>query len=204
MRTRGTIRRKSTSTAIAFAALFVACGGPQYVPMTTSAPPPAQVPAAPSRQQLTDLDALQYDLELSERRLFAELDRQRAFASSQPVPDSKTKAAEEPPPLPPAPPPAEPARPGKAQSPRKPTMAGPPPPETRERDPDADEAPAPRAAMGSPCDLACRALASMRRAADGICAITGPSDGRCVAAQERVKVSTAEVERARCVCGAAP
>jgi hypothetical protein len=184
--------------AIGTAALFVACGGPQYVPVTTSAPPPAQVPAAPSRQQLTDLDALQHDLELSERRLFDELDRQRALASAEPAPEPKPKAGEEPP----APAAAEPARPGKAQSPRKPTSTrSPPPPETRERDTDSDEVPAPRAAAtGSPCDLACRALASMRRAAGGICAITGPSDERCLAAQERVKASTAEVERARCVC----
>jgi hypothetical protein len=54
--------------------------------------------------------------------------------------------------------------------------------------------------LATPCDLACRALASMKRSADSICAISGESDARCVRARSRVTAAEGRVERAGCAC----
>ncbi len=50
-------------------------------------------------------------------------------------------------------------------------------------------------ALGNDCPVACRALESMRRAADGLCAVD-PGD-RCTRAKEKVQEATARV-RASC------
>lgn len=52
-----------------------------------------------------------------------------------------------------------------------------------------------RVATGA-CMTACAALASMSRAADHLCSLAGPADGRCQSARERVKGATARVTAA--------
>jgi hypothetical protein len=60
---------------------------------------------------------------------------------------------------------------------------------------------APSKAAGDPCATACRALASMSRAADHLCGLAGDMDQRCGDARTRVKNATDRV-RAQCpVCG---
>ncbi|AUX32650.1 MULTISPECIES: hypothetical protein [Sorangium] len=49
----------------------------------------------------------------------------------------------------------------------------------------------------APCETACRALASMSRAAQHLCGLAGDADARCDAARTRVKSATDRVE-ARC------
>jgi hypothetical protein len=49
-----------------------------------------------------------------------------------------------------------------------------------------------------PCENACRAFASLRRAADAVCRIAGETDGRCVKA--RVLVKENETRVAACGC----
>jgi hypothetical protein len=49
----------------------------------------------------------------------------------------------------------------------------------------------------SPCENACRALASMKRAADAICRLAGSGDARCTDAQRKVESSVSRVA----VCG---
>ncbi len=67
----------------------------------------------------------------------------------------------------------------------------------------AEEAAAPkRAETPSPCQTACKALASMRRSAERICEIVGEPDARCTRARERVDESSTRVEKAGCVCDA--
>lgn len=50
-------------------------------------------------------------------------------------------------------------------------------------------------AGGDPCAVACRALGSMRRAADHLCSLAGEQDGRCTSARGRVRGADAEVRQ---------
>lgn len=78
----------------------------------------------------------------------------------------------------------------------------PPPPAKPEVEAKAAEsrafAPAEPAAPVStdPCAIACRALASMGRAADHICDIAGSGDERCGSAKDRLKNATERVQAA--------
>lgn len=54
-------------------------------------------------------------------------------------------------------------------------------------------------AAGDPCSIACRALASMDRAATHLCGLSGESDPACTSARERVKNASDRVS-ARCAC----
>ena len=56
---------------------------------------------------------------------------------------------------------------------------------------DADEAP-------TPCQTACRALASMQRAAESVCRLAGESDARCDGAKKRVESARARVSHCGC------
>ena len=51
---------------------------------------------------------------------------------------------------------------------------------------------------GNDCGTACRALGSMKRAKDNICAITGADDARCERAVDQVTVAA---RRVRAACG---
>lgn len=66
--------------------------------------------------------------------------------------------------------------------------------------PPAATAARPQSKPPSPCVAACRALASMRRAAEGICRIAGDDETRCEVAQKRVEDAAERVEAAGCVC----
>lgn len=50
----------------------------------------------------------------------------------------------------------------------------------------------------TPCDTACRALASMARAVDTLCGLTGPDDERCVAARRRLDESQRRLSVCSC------
>lgn len=54
----------------------------------------------------------------------------------------------------------------------------------------------------SPCVTACRALASMDRAATHICQLAGSDDARCTNARERVRLATERVRQSCSDCGA--
>jgi hypothetical protein len=58
----------------------------------------------------------------------------------------------------------------------------------------ADERPA-----GDPCAVACRALASMERAANHLCGLSGEAQPPCTSARDRVKAANDRVA-ARCAC----
>jgi hypothetical protein len=88
----------------------------------------------------------------------------------------------------------------------------PPPPRDGERDKDAEA----RAAMGagstaptadsaaalsaSPCETACRALASMDRSATHICSLAGDDSDHCSNARERVRSATERVRQSCSEC----
>jgi hypothetical protein len=54
--------------------------------------------------------------------------------------------------------------------------------------------------VGDPCVTACRALASMQRATEHLCGLTGDGDQRCSGARERVRGARERVEGS-CTCG---
>lgn len=53
--------------------------------------------------------------------------------------------------------------------------------------------------QSDPCSVACRALASMERAANHLCGLSGEGDPTCTSARTRVKNATDRVS-ARCPC----
>jgi hypothetical protein len=53
---------------------------------------------------------------------------------------------------------------------------------------------------GSPCETACRALASMDRAASHICVLAGDESDRCTNAKERVRSATERVRQSCSDC----
>jgi hypothetical protein len=163
-----------------------------------------QAPEAPSRQRSSppgpaydasdELAALEHDLAVSEERLFAELDRQR---------DEPKKS--------------------RAESPRAPTEAPDsagagadvadesPPSESQPAEPEpgigaavgrpqADAKSADGEAHGSPCEMACHALSSMRRSAERICALTSETHPRCQSARGRVREAEQRLTLAGCGC----
>jgi hypothetical protein len=73
-------------------------------------------------------------------------------------------------------------------------LAGQQKPEARQQATALGEGPAPDA-----CSIACRALASMERAASHLCGLSGEGDPSCTNARERVKTATDRVS-ARCPC----
>lgn len=108
------------------------------------------------------------ELDQAEAELFAALER-RGFAEPRP------KAGATPP-----------SRSGATSAP-KPTS-----PSGGQVSPGGVEAAAKSA--GGPCATACRALASMNRAADHLCGLAGESDARCSDARTRVKSASDRVQ----------
>jgi hypothetical protein len=80
-----------------------------------------------------------------------------------------------------------------------PTAPPPAPPAVQPQEARAADAKGEALAGGDACGVACRALASMTRAADHFCGISGEGDTRCSAARERVKSATERVSE-HCTC----
>ena len=158
-------------------------GAPQAAP---SAPPAASESAGDKGKTrgLTELDALEHDLDQSERFLFAQLERARTKAEIARAPAADEEWKEVPPRQPP---PTAGARKKPATAPAQQAA-----PKTSEE----------LSARGSACDLSCRALRSMRRSADGICELAGQTDARCQKARERVRVGEERVRGVGCACAA--
>jgi len=82
------------------------------------------------------------------------------------------------------------AAPGKAPAPA--AQARPTSPPRTEAEAPEDRAEK-KAASETSCQLACRAFSSLERAADSVCRLAGPSDGRCTRAREIVTANTPRV-----------
>lgn len=157
-------------------ALVVGLGG-VVVGCGGSGPPPAK--AAGGEPLDTVQDALGA-LERAEGELLAalgdrpesELAEQQGYPQAQPGQAAPTYAQ-------PAPPPAEPEAPAE---------------EAGDADGVGDEA-------SSRCAVACRALASMERAAERLCELSGEDDERCVQARERFAAALDRVEASCSECG---
>lgn len=88
-----------------------------------------------------------------------------------------------------------PSQPG--QTPPPSDAASPPPPPPTEVTAGGLKGGGREGIQTSPCETACRALASMMSATDRLCSIAGDSDARCANARTRTKNATSRV-RASC------
>lgn len=176
-------------TALCAAALL-SCAKDAMVPEAPMAPPPpppsAEQKSAPdSASTMTDLDALEHDLIVSEARLDEQLTRNDAYAKEL---FEVQKDA-----------------PGKSPSPAgtataTATPVAPRPPPTSAQPPKRELTRDEQMANGSPCDMACKALASMQRSVDGICRLAGEEHERCRSARDRAQRAAERVAKAGCAC----
>jgi hypothetical protein len=193
--------------------MLYACGGalpsqaPAESPATEAAPEPAPEAAAtdeaaapyassPGTGSLTEMDALEHDLLVSEQNLDAQLARKQKIALAERSDQESAGGRFA------TPPPAAPSKGAHAaRSERSERPAS--------RSPASSPAPAakPEAGpeghgylVGSPCDIACRALASMRRSAERLCVLAGAEHPRCQQANSRVSAAADRVRQAGCLC----
>jgi hypothetical protein len=164
-----------------------------------AAPDEAALPYAssPGAGSWTEMDALEHDLRVSEQNLDAQLARKQQIAlAERSEPESTSGRFATPPPSAPGKAPAgQPARPRGDHNAGKPAAAAPAP--------ESEPAAAPEGhgyLVGSPCDIACRALGSMRRSAERLCALAGGDHPRCQQANIRVSAATDRVRQAGCLC----
>jgi hypothetical protein len=156
---------------------------------------PTVAPAPATPGAATDLDQLERELTESERRLSLYLpDRTRESRVQSSERAAPVEEAEEAPRDSSARLPAK-ASSDKKEAPRRGEASGAAAPAAA-----APPSPEPESDAGNDCELACRAFASMRRAADRICAIAGEADARCERARQRVEEAEQRITQARCTC----
>lgn len=165
-----------------------------FVPPASAATPetPSDASAAPRPPADGDseIDALLHDLRVQKERVDRELARKEQLAVAR-AEEAETAAE----------PDAAPSRAPKprASAPSKkkdaPAAGAPPaaPTDDADGEPGSDW-------VGSPCDTACRALASMERSAERICALAGEGEARCESARAMVKASRERVQTSGCWC----
>jgi hypothetical protein len=192
--------------------LVLACAGCGRAHVEPAEPPefaPGAAAAPASTQSASELDALEQALAENEQRLSAYLADSHGYAFAEgesedkgaaPAPQADAPATEF------SRPPPSAAKPKKREAAgnERASSAGAPAPARAPAAPASPPAPAEEGAVqpdaGSSCELACRALSSMRRAADRICSIAGESAPRCSRARVRVETASGRVNGASCVC----
>ncbi|AUX43140.1 hypothetical protein SOCE26_045830 [Sorangium cellulosum] len=167
---------------------------------------PSPATMSPEPAPLVTADDALVELERAESELYLALGApgapsEGAGALSAGAPGQHAPAPEQPAPAPPAAeplappaaaPPAPRGTPDRAAEASRPTTADADAP-AKKREAERVSAP--------PCETACRALASMERAAQHLCGLSGDADQRCDAARTRVKSATDRVatQCPRCV-----
>ena len=147
----------------------------------------AEPPAAKSVHDLSTPDSALAALDEAERSIDQALRGSESVTISQ----SASQAAQ----VAPAQPPAAPAPQASAQ-PSSPPAGGQPAKGGRA----LGDAPKQEAAPADVCGHVCSSLASMVRAADRLCGLTGEGDGQCASARARVKNAAARVHAACPAC----
>jgi hypothetical protein len=159
-----------------------------HTPAEPEAPPPA--PRAPADGD-SEIDALLHDLRVQKDRVDRELARKQQLAVARAEEAEGAAPQEEAAPAP-TPKTSATAKPSKKKD--APAATGAPPgPRDADREASSDW-------VGSPCDTACRALASMERSTERICALAGETDTRCASARSMVKASRERVQASGCWC----
>jgi hypothetical protein len=168
--------RRIVGTGIAstmLVALVSACGGG----LAEKSAPASTAPASP-REEAPPQTIEDAQAQLARAR--QDLDRSVAFAPSSAQPAQAGAATEATPSSTPTRPPADVSATGSdRQNAGTGGGAAPPPPP-------------------SPCEQACRALSSMKRAKEAICRMAGDSDARCTDATKAVADGEARVTQCKC------
>jgi hypothetical protein len=166
--------RRSSLVTWAVTAWLIGCGGSALEAPQT----------APRSDALSELDSLEQELEVDERRLFASLEDRRASTQSQAegaaIPSGTMPEGAQPAPAPPS----------QAPAPERPSADG----------ASEGESAAPPTRVMTSCDMACRSFLSMRRSAVRICELTSETHERCARAKERVGRARDQLSAARCDC----
>lgn len=180
---------RRTLSALWAVPLALACAAAPRSEAPATAPAPAPAQAAPSAPDTSEVDALERDLSAAENELLDRLASGERVAIASHEDDGPGQGAG-----PPAPPAAEAAPP----APAKPATAS-----GKDRD-ETRPAPVERKKKAedtqNDCQLACRAMASMRRSAARICEIVSEANERCSGAHRRVDDAQRRIEQARCAC----
>jgi hypothetical protein len=171
--------------------LWLCCLGFWVLGCGAAVAPEPQSTVAPA-PRLTELDALERDFEVSAGQLTAQLRRRELERLPQGSPGQTPVRGESQ---------REPKDPDDERKKKQENAGAPPPAEPKVAD---ASTPVPDyAAVGSPCDLMCRALSSMQRSASGICSLAGEEHERCRTALSRLKLAQEQVSQAGCACVAA-
>ena len=140
----------------------------------------------PKAGEGADIDALERDLSASEQRIEEELlRREEALA------DSRAREGE-----------ADASKKSESEESDKDERPQPGPRDAvpARPSPSAPEPPVRSGTVATPCDIACRALSSMKKSADRICELAGTADERCTRARARVSAAEQRIRRAQCEC----
>ncbi|MCB9605566.1 MAG: hypothetical protein H6716_03190 [Polyangiaceae bacterium] len=161
---------------------------------TLESPPPASEKPLDDAEQ-SELDALDLDLVQANKHLEEQLSRKRtSYYRADSDGETERDGIKEPV----VPETGKKRRPDRSQggggTATKPPDTSPPEPKDKE----AEDRPV--GLRGSPCDLACRALHSMERSAERICALAGESSERCQKAKRMVQQAAQRVRDAGCGC----
>ncbi|MCA9631846.1 MAG: hypothetical protein KC766_29535 [Myxococcales bacterium] len=202
--TRAAARGLATWAALACAVLASAACSVQ--PAATPKAPPLEdqerpalgtPPAAETEAEQSELDALDLDLVQANKHLEEQLQRKQTERYRADSRDGAQDATGDP-----AKPKPQKKHPSGAQGGRAQGGGGGSAEEPEEPDADKNTEPRdePAGMRGSPCDLACRALHSMERSAERICALAGESSARCIKAKRMVQRASERVREAGCQC----
>lgn len=198
-----TARRWAGFGLLASVMLSTGCGGgtldsmgasPANAATRAPAEPPAPpaAPAPPPSDGESEIDALLHDLRVQKDRVDRELSRKEQLAVARAEEAESAAPREE---VAPAPAPKTSAKPSKKKDAPAAATAAPAPAGPRDADHETSSD-----WVGSPCDTACRALASMERSTERICALAGETDTRCESARAMVKASRERVQSSGCWC----
>jgi hypothetical protein len=174
-------RRPVRGASALFLATFTALGC-----APGAGPPPAEpvTPPPSEHQPITELDALEHDLDVASGRLDAQLEKKRRAPvlrdEGEGKDEDKLKQQQGQPPPPPGP--AKPPKPAPSE------------------DVKAESRTESIGQVGAPCDVACRAFASMKRSAARICELAGSTHERCTRAKARVAEAERRIATAGCEC----
>jgi hypothetical protein len=189
-------RRLGPGLALALA--MAGCARQHSDPREPAPSPPSGSAPAPltASEKQSELDTLEHDLAVSEQRLAGYLAGRSSELRSEISSEQAAAGRDE----------GETSKSAEAPATQSRRLPAKKPKEDHDRPADSTGAaapaspPAPDPGAGSVCDLACQALASMRRSADRICSIAGESDPRCARARARVEDAVGRLSRANCAC----
>jgi hypothetical protein len=183
--------RSLLAALVVVGAMGCAASPPAQAPATSPerVAPPAEDRAAPGT---SEIDTLEQDLARAEQTLRERLGERELVAVAETQSNEAQPRADEP----------KAQKPGRSET----APAGAPRPvdvaPAANKDDLARDKKKAEDSRQAGCELACRAMASMRRSADRICEILSNEHDRCTAARRRVSDAERRISDAKCQCTA--